>query len=210
MLSEVSWSPAIFETGMYEYDSGYAYMELAAAQELAGLGARVTGIEVRTPDRWMAPIVAQQLLDSARISRIARSTGRSRTDRSSRRSSSRSSAMGVILLLIVLVAAFNIVSTLTMVVTDKTREIGILQGDGHAVRRPSGGSSCCRGWSIGVVGTGSACCSGLSAPGRSTRFRLIGSIRRCISSITCRCRSRSADVLLIALASLVIAMLATL
>ena len=39
--------------------------------------------------------------------------------------------MGLILLLIVLVAAFNIVSTLTMVVTDKTREIGILQGDGH-------------------------------------------------------------------------------
>ena len=49
--------------------------------------------------------------------------------------------MGVILLLIVLVAAFNIVSTLTMVVTDKTREIGILQGDGAAARHRSAASS---------------------------------------------------------------------
>ena len=51
----------IFETGMYEYDSGYAYMELSSAQDLAGLGARVTGIDVRTPDRYQAPMVALQL-----------------------------------------------------------------------------------------------------------------------------------------------------
>ena len=54
--------------------------------------------------------------------------------------------MAVILLLIVLVAAFNIVSTLTMVVTDKTREIGILAGDGNAGAARSGGSSSRRDW----------------------------------------------------------------
>ena len=51
----------VFETGMYEYDSGYAYMSLANAQELAGLGPSVTGIDVRVPDRWRANEVAERL-----------------------------------------------------------------------------------------------------------------------------------------------------
>src|SRR5690606_8945070 len=42
----------VFETGMYEYDNAYVYMDLAAAQEFAGLDSAVTGIEVRTTDRW--------------------------------------------------------------------------------------------------------------------------------------------------------------
>ena len=49
--------------------------------------------------------------------------------------------MALILLLIVLVAAFNIVSTLTMVVADKTREIGILKAMGMPARRSAGSSS---------------------------------------------------------------------
>ena len=44
------WWPAIVEIGMYEYDSSLAYTSLAAAQEFAGLGDRVTGIEVKLAD----------------------------------------------------------------------------------------------------------------------------------------------------------------
>jgi lipoprotein-releasing system permease protein len=67
--------------------------------------------------------------------------------------------MGVILLLIVLVAAFNIVSTLTMVVTDKTREIGILKAMGlpaRSVRR----IFFLQGLVIGLVGTWAGWCWG--------------------------------------------------
>ncbi|MDZ7630947.1 MAG: FtsX-like permease family protein [Gemmatimonadaceae bacterium] len=148
----------VFETGMYEYDSGYAYMELASAQDLAGLGPRVTGIDVRTRGS-------------------VRCTGRRRSSRRTVlgfpyrtidwQEQNRSLfqalkleklAMGVILLLIVLVAAFNIVSTLTMVVTDKTREIGILKAMGMpaaTIRR----IFLWQGAAIGMVGHGGwACC----------------------------------------------------
>jgi lipoprotein-releasing system permease protein len=70
--------------------------------------------------------------------------------------------MGVILLLIVIVAAFNIVSTLTMVVTDKTREIGILKAMGlpaRSVRR----IFFLQGFVIGVVGTLGGAVLGLAA-----------------------------------------------
>jgi lipoprotein-releasing system permease protein len=123
----------VFETGMYDYDNGYIFVSLATAQELAGLDSAVTGIEVRTTDRWVAKDVAI---------RLAESLGHPyRTVDWQEQNSSLFQAlkleklgMGVILLLIVLVAAFNIVSNLTMVVTDKTREIGILKAMGMTAR----------------------------------------------------------------------------
>ena len=51
----------VFDTGMYEYDNAYVYVALDVAQELAGLGDGVTGIEVKTRDRWEAPDVGEQL-----------------------------------------------------------------------------------------------------------------------------------------------------
>jgi lipoprotein-releasing system permease protein len=136
---------------MYEYDNAYAFVALEKAQALAGLGQAVTGIEVRTEDRWQAPIVAPQL---------AHALGWPfRTVDWQQQNSSLFQAlkleklgMGVILLLIVLVAAFNIVSTLTMVVADKTKEIGILKAMGmpaKSIRR----IFFAQGLVIGVVGT---------------------------------------------------------
>ena len=56
----------LVEVGMYEYDSSLAYTSLAAAQEFAGLGDRVTGIEVKLDDPWQARIVSQRLTGRAR------------------------------------------------------------------------------------------------------------------------------------------------
>jgi lipoprotein-releasing system permease protein len=120
-----------FTTGMYEYDNKFMYTTLAAAQELTGLGEAVTGIEVRVPDAMQADLIAGQL--EAELGYPYRAE-----DWKSMNSSLFSAlqlekmAMGIILLLIVVVAAFNIISTLVMVVTDKTREIGILKSMGLA------------------------------------------------------------------------------
>jgi lipoprotein-releasing system permease protein len=123
-----------FRTGMYEYDNKFMYTALPAAQELVGLGDAVSGLEVRTPDPLDADAVG------ARIDRTLGMPYRSddwKTMNSSLFAALKLEklAMGVILLLIVVVAAFNIVSTLIMLVTEKTREIGILKSMGLSSRK---------------------------------------------------------------------------
>ena len=136
---------------MYEYDNSYVFMSLASAQQLAQLGNSVTGLEVRTRTRAEAPTVARAIEDTLGFPY--------RTEDWQAQNSSLFHAlklekfgMTFILLLIVLVAAFNIVSTLTMVVTDKTREIGILRAMGmpaRSIRR----IFFAQGVVIGIVGT---------------------------------------------------------
>jgi lipoprotein-releasing system permease protein len=141
----------LFETGMYEYDNSYVVLPRKLAQRFAGLGDAVTGLDVRIKDPWAARQVG------AAIDTVLGYPYRA-LDWQSQNSSLFSAlqleklAMGLILLLIVIVAAFNIVSTLTMVVTDKTREIGILRAMGlpaAAVRRVF----VLQGAIIGLVGT---------------------------------------------------------
>ena len=198
----------VFETGMYEYDSGYAYMELAAAQDLAGLGLRVTGIDVRTPDRYQAPVVARQL--AAVLGFPYRTVDWQEQNRSLFSALKLEKlAMGVILLLIVLVAAFNIVSTLTMVVTDKTREIGILKAMGMpsaSIRR----IFLWQGAAIGFVGTALGVALGLVGAWALTRFKLIALDPQVYFIDRLPIQIAISDVLAITAASLGIAMLATL
>jgi len=141
----------IVSTGMYEYDNSYAFVALDKAQSLAGLGAGVTGIEVKTADRWQAASVASRLV--AALGWPYRTVDWEEQNHSLFQALKLEKlGMGVILLLIVLVAAFNIVSTLTMVVADKTKEIGILKAMGmpaRSIRR----IFFLQGLVIGVVGT---------------------------------------------------------
>lgn len=140
-----------FETGMYEYDNSYVVLARPLAQRFAALDEAVTGLDVRLRDPWLAREVGRIIEDSLGYPYRA-------LDWQSQNASLFSAlqleklAMGLILLLIVIVAAFNIVSTLTMVVTDKTREIGILRAMGlpaRAIRRVF----VWQGAAIGVIGT---------------------------------------------------------
>ncbi len=197
----------IFETGMYEYDNSYVLMALATAQDLAQLGTSVTGIEVKTADRWQAPGVARALADTLGFPK--------RTEDWQQQNSSLFQAlkleklgMTVILLLIVLVAAFNIVSTLTMVVTDKTREIGILK----AMGMPSGSIRrifFAQGVVIGLVGTLSGLVLGLAAAVAGDRYRLIPLDPAVYFIDHLPVDSQPLDVVLIVFASLAIAAIAT-
>jgi len=141
----------VFDTGMYEYDNAYMYVALPIAQELAGLGDGVTGIEVKTRNRWDAKEVGDEL---AKVLQFPYRTVDWQEQNKSLFQALKLEklGMGLILLLIVLVAAFNIVSNLTMVVADKTREIGILKAMGMtsaSVRRVF----FAQGLVIGLVGT---------------------------------------------------------
>jgi len=142
----------IFDSGMYEYDSTIAYVSLWAAQRFLGIGDRVTGIEVRVDEIYEADRVARavgkaldgypywsrdwmrmnkNLFSALKLEKIV---------------------MFIILTLIILVAAFNIVGTLIMVVIEKTRDIAILKSMG-ATRRSIMKIFMIEGAVIGLVGT---------------------------------------------------------
>ena len=161
----------VFNTGMYEYDNGYIYVSLATAQQLADLGTDVTGLEVQTTDRWVASRVAEDL---ATTLGYPYRTEDWQAQNHALFQALRLEKLGMtfILLLIILVAAFNIVGTLTMVVADKTKEIGILRAMGMtapSIRR----IFLVQGTLIGVVGTTLGLALGLLTSVALDRFKLI-------------------------------------
>jgi lipoprotein-releasing system permease protein len=198
----------IFETGMYEYDESYLYLHLRDAQRFAGIGEDVTGIEVRTRDREQAPLVAAALRSS--IESPIRAVEWQESNRALFQALSLEKlGMSVILLLIVIVAAFNIVSTLTMVVTDKTREIGILKAMGmsaRSIRR----IFLLQGVVIGAVGTFGGLIVGLTVAILLERYHLISLDPSIYFIDHLPVATQPFDVLLIVIASLVIAAVATL
>jgi lipoprotein-releasing system permease protein len=198
----------IFETGMFEYDDRYVFTSLETAQDLAGYDdGSVTGVEVRTVSRWEATAIAGAIVDGLGIGYRAEDW---QTQNSSLFQALKLEklAMSFILLLIVIVAAFNIVSTLTMVVTDKTREIGILRAMGlpaSSIRR----IFFFQGVVIGVVGTAVGLLLGLGAAVALDRYRLITLDPSIYFIDHLPVETQPGDVALIVLASLVIAAAAT-
>jgi lipoprotein-releasing system permease protein len=161
----------VFDTGMYEYDNGYIYVSLAVAQQLADLGNDVTGIELRTLNREVAPDVAEQL---ATMLGFPYRTQDWHAQNQALFQALKLEKLGMtfILLLIILVAAFNIVGTLTMVVADKTKEIGILRAMGmpaSSIRRVF----LVQGTLIGGVGTLLGLLVGLATSFSLDKFKLI-------------------------------------
>ena len=119
-----------FTTGMYEYDQKNLYTTMEAAQELLGLPDTViSGLGVRTDNPDDATAIGQALQERLGYPYYVESWITTNSALFSALKLEKL-AMGLILFLIVLVAAFNIVSTLVMVVADRTREIGILKAMG--------------------------------------------------------------------------------
>lgn len=119
----------LFETGMYDYDNSYVVMRRENAQEFAGLGGAVTGLEVRLADPEHANEIGTRI--EGRLGYPYRALDWQLQNRSLFAALKLEKlAMGLVVFLICVVAAFNVVGTLTMVVRDKTREIGILMAMG--------------------------------------------------------------------------------
>ena len=163
----------IFSTGMYEYDMNNGYAAMGDVQDLLDLADGVASwVGVRTDDPWNAATVAgsvretlggwpyvvrpwtetnRQLFSALKLEKLA---------------------MGVIVSLIVLVAAFNIVSTLVMVVVNRTREIGILKAMG-LTRKDTLRAFVFQGLWIGVIGTLAGLTLGLTLAVLIERYGLI-------------------------------------
>ncbi len=121
----------IFQVGMYEYDSGLALIHMNDAQVLFRLGDRVTGVRLKLKDMMDAPRVARTLAATLSIDAWVSDWTREHANLF-RAVAIEKNVMFIILLLIVAVAAFNIVSTLVMAVTDKQADIAILRTLGAA------------------------------------------------------------------------------
>lgn len=141
----------LFDTGMFQYDDGFALVSLANAQAFAGLGDAVTGITIRVRDPWRAPAVGARLEGQLGYPYRAFDW---QTQNAGLLSALKLEklGMGVIICLIMLVASFNVVGTLTMVVTDRTREIGILGAMGLD-RAGIGRIFLAQGAIMGAIGT---------------------------------------------------------
>jgi lipoprotein-releasing system permease protein len=143
----------IFNTGFFEFDATLAIVELGEAQRVFGLGNEITALEVRLDDAFAAntigPAIAAELGGYPYMS----STWIDLNGGLYKWLMIEKWFAFVILSLIILVAAFNIVSTLSMVVIDKTKEIGILKAMGATSREVSR-LFMYQGVIVGVVGTG--------------------------------------------------------
>ncbi|ROO32754.1 lipoprotein-releasing ABC transporter permease subunit [Salinisphaera japonica] len=141
----------IFSVGMYEYDSGMVLMSIGDAQKLYHMGTGVTGLRLRLDDLFAAPKVSQELSNT--LPYRYRVTDWTRQNANFFHAvATEKTMMFIILSLIIAVAAFNIVSMLVMVVTDKQGDIAILRTLGMKPRSVMT-IFITQGMLIGVIGT---------------------------------------------------------
>ncbi|MDJ0781151.1 MAG: lipoprotein-releasing ABC transporter permease subunit [Desulfosarcinaceae bacterium] len=167
MLSPMGHVPAMrrfrvagfFESGMYEYDSSLAFMELGVAQRLLRMVDRIDGIDLRLDDLFNAEPAAERLTSALGPSYRILSWGQMNKNLFSALKLEKT-VMFIILALIVLVAAFNIASSLIMMVIEKTKEIAILKAMGatnDSIRK----IFVFKGLAIGIIGTAIGTLAGL-------------------------------------------------
>lgn len=141
----------LFAVGMADYDRNAAFIHLADGARLMNLGEAVGGVRLKLDDLWQAPRLAREIayeLDG--VYRLVDWTQVHSNFFSALAMEKR--MMSIILFLIVAVAAFNIVSTLVMVVTDKQSDIAVLRTLGLSPARVMG-IFMVQGTAIGVIGT---------------------------------------------------------
>jgi len=159
------------EVGLYEYDASLAYTSLAAAQEFAGLGDRVSGIEVKLDDPFDAKSIGRSILAVAGPGLWVRDwMGMNRNLFAALQLEKL--ALFVIVTIIVLVAGFAIIGHLVLLVAEKRKEIGILKAMG-ASAGSIGGVFLVAGMLIGVVGTVAGSLFGLTLIWVQNTYKII-------------------------------------
>ena len=159
------------EVGLYEYDASLAYTSLAAAQEFAGLGDRVSGVEVKLDDPFDAKSIGRSIMAVAGPGLWVRDwMGMNRNLFAALQLEKL--ALFVIVTIIVLVAGSAIIGHLVLLVAEKRKEIGILKAMG-ASAGSIGGVFLVAGMLIGVVGTVAGSLFGLTLIWVQNTYKII-------------------------------------
>ena len=159
------------EVGLYEYDASIAYTGLAAAQEFAGLGDRVSGVEVKLNDPFDAKAVGQRIVAAVGPGLWIRDwMGMNKNLFAALQLEKL--ALFVIVTIIVLVAGFAIIGHLVLLVAEKRKEIGILKAMGASARN-IGTVFLAAGMAIGLVGTAAGSLFGLALIWVQNTYKII-------------------------------------
>jgi lipoprotein-releasing system permease protein len=210
---------AIFRVDMQQYDSSFAYVNLEDAAATFKMGGNVTGLRLKLDDLYLAPRVGQEILQRMSINwpDMWVNDWTHLNENQFKAIQAQKSVMFIILLLIIAVAAFNLVSTLVMVVTDKESDIAILRTLGLSSGRVMK-IFMVQGTLIGVFGT--AIGVGLGVLLASNLDVIVPLLERLFDThfinsdvyfiSELESRVNPGDVIVIAFSSLLMAMLATL
>jgi lipoprotein-releasing system permease protein len=161
----------IFNSGFYEYDAGLAYISLTAAQKFFSIGNRFSGIEVRVKDVYTSKTIAKKLTTRLAADYVVQDWGDMNKSLFSAINLEKL-AMFLILALIILVAAFNIISTLVMMVMEKHADIATLKSMG-ATSNSIMKIFMFEGSVIGILGTGTGTLLGVVFCWVADTFELI-------------------------------------
>jgi lipoprotein-releasing system permease protein len=198
----------IFQSGMYEFDSNLVYMDLSQAQKFFEMGQGVTGIEVYLKDIYYAPKLG------TRIEASLGTTFWTRTWKDMYRNlfsalKLEKIAMFIILTFIILVASFNIIISLIMLVMEKSRDIAVLKALGATSDRIMR-IFIVQGMLVGVVGTFLGAVGGIVGSTILAKYPIIELPTEIYTISTLPVSIEVSDVVIICVVALTICFLATL
>jgi len=198
---------ALFESGMYEFDSSMVYLSLTGAQDFLSLGDEVTGIELKVRDIDESDKIGEIIQDKLGYPYWTKDWKMMNKSLFSALKLEKL-AMFIILIMIVLVGAFNIISSLVMLVMEKTRDIAILRTMGTSSKSIMS-IFIFQGLFVGLVGTLLGLISGSFLCHLQARYQLIKLSPDVYYITILPIRMEWLDVVLIALAAIVISFIAT-
>jgi lipoprotein-releasing system permease protein len=198
---------ALFESGMYEFDGSMVYLSLTDAQDFLSLGDEVTGIELKVRDIDESDKIGEIIQDKLGYPYWTKDWKMMNKSLFSALKLEKL-AMFIILIMIVLVGAFNIISSLVMLVMEKTRDIAILRTMGTSSKSIMS-IFIFQGLFVGLVGTLLGLISGSFLCHLQARYQLIKLSPDVYYITILPIRMEWLDVVLIALAAIVISFIAT-
>jgi lipoprotein-releasing system permease protein len=198
----------LFSSGLYDYDSSWVYVPIAAAQRLLGLNDVASTIEVKVDDIYQARVIGRRIID--RVGGNLEFTDWMTMNQSIFQALRLERLVTAITIgLIVLVAALNIVATLIMMVLEKTRDIAILMSMGATkdkIRR----IFILQGVIIGVIGTFCGVVVGQTVCYFADKYHLIGLAPDVYTIAYVPFRAEPLDSVIVAVSAVLISFLATL